>query len=102
MAQAVGRGVQKVIYLIAPDLWISVYHSAQASEEKIHALVMFFCKFETKLIPQRNLPQRPVVIDWKDITSDFYSDLMHISAGKLDGADLRPRELWTMNEFKIF
>ena len=27
---------------------------------------------------------------------------MHISAGKLDGADLRPKELWTMNEFKIF
>ena len=49
-----------------------------------------------------NLLQRPVVIDWKDITSDFHSDLMHISAGKLDGADLRPRELWTMNEFKIF
>ena len=63
---------------------------------------MLFCKFETKSIPQRNLPQRPVVIDWKDITSDFHSDLMHISAGKLDGADLRPRELWTMNEFKIF
>ena len=65
MAQPVRRGVQEVKKgdLFDRTRSMNICVSFSTSFLRKDSWVMLFCKFETKSIPQRNLLQRPVVID---------------------------------------